>query len=74
MPTRRELAVRSLKRGRKSVGAGAKWAAETLDPSALRSQVGDFMESAREAINEAVESELRDLRRSIRRQRRKLGV
>jgi len=30
--------------------------------------------AAREAINDAVEEELRDLRKSIRRQRRKLGI
>jgi len=74
VPTHRELALRSLKRGRKSMGAGAHGAAGAIDPAALRGQVGEFLESAREAINDAVEHELRDLRRSIRRQRRKLGV
>jgi len=36
--------------------------------------VGGFVSAARDAINDAVEAELRDLRKSIRRQRRKLGL
>jgi hypothetical protein len=33
-----------------------------------------LVESARDAINSAVEDEIRDLRRSVRRQRKKLGL
>jgi hypothetical protein len=40
----------------------------------LRRNVADYVGSAREAIDEAVESELKDLRRSIRRQRKRFGV
>jgi hypothetical protein len=40
----------------------------------LRHNMADYVESARDAIDEAVTSELKDLRRSIRRQRRRLGV
>lgn len=66
--------MRAVKRARGPVRRGAKWAAGNLDPAALGGQVGEFVESARDTINAAVEAELRDLRRSIRRQRRKLGV
>jgi hypothetical protein len=37
-------------------------------------QIGDYMGRAREAIDDAVTSELRDLRRSLRRQRKRLGI
>lgn len=40
----------------------------------LRRNVADYVGSAREAIDDAVESELKDLRRSIRRQRKRFGV
>ncbi len=40
----------------------------------LRRNVAEYAGSAREAIDEAVESELKDLRRSIRRQRKRFGV
>ena len=40
----------------------------------LRHNVAEYAGSAREAIDEAVESELKDLRRSIRRQRKRFGV
>ena len=40
----------------------------------LRRNVAEYVGSAREAIDDAVESELKDLRRSIRRQRKRFGV
>jgi hypothetical protein len=40
----------------------------------LRRNVTDYAGSAREAIDDAVETELKDLRRSIRRQRKRFGV
>jgi hypothetical protein len=40
----------------------------------LRRNVAEYAGSAREAIDDAVESELKDLRRSIRRQRKRFGV
>jgi hypothetical protein len=40
----------------------------------LRRNVAEYAGSAREAIDEAVDSELKDLRRSIRRQRKRFGV
>jgi hypothetical protein len=40
----------------------------------VRRSVAEYAGSAREAIDDAVESELKDLRRSIRRQRKRFGV
>ena len=40
----------------------------------LRRNVAEYAGTAREAIDDAVESELKDLRRSIRRQRKRFGV
>lgn len=40
----------------------------------LRRNMSDYVDSARDAIDDAVSSELKDLRRSIRRQRRRFGV
>ena len=39
----------------------------------IAEKVQDYFESARDAIDNVVESELKDLRRAIRRQRKKLG-
>jgi hypothetical protein len=40
----------------------------------IERQVRSFMQSARERIDDAVESELRDLRGALKRQRRRLGL
>ena len=42
--------------------------------SDYRDHVAEYMGKAREAIDDVVESELKDLRRSIRRQRKRLGI
>ena len=59
----------------------ARWAAERgeelidrVPTDEIADQVREYVESAQEAINGAVESELRDLRRAIKRQRKRLGV
>lgn len=59
--------------------AGARWAAERGEDlwdrtEDLREQVADYVGHAREVIDDAVDSELRDLRRAIKRQRKRLGV
>jgi gas vesicle protein len=65
-------------RFRKSVGSqaseGADWVRDRLSPRDPRPDLSRYMGEARERISDAVEEELRDLRRAIRRQRRKLGV
>jgi hypothetical protein len=60
---------------------GARWAAQRgedlwdrIPRDEIRHQVSDYLGRAREAIDDAVESELHDLRRAIRRQRKRLGV
>jgi hypothetical protein len=61
--------------------AGARWAAErgedlwdSIPRDAIRKEVKDYVGRARDAIDDVVESELRDLRRAIRRQRKRLGI
>ena len=63
---------RAMKRGRKLAVRGGV-AAKAM-PEAARDQIGGYLESAREAIADTVEAELKDLRRSIRRRRRRLGL
>jgi hypothetical protein len=65
------------KRGR----TGARWAAERggelwdrVPVDTMREEIGDALDSAREAVADVVESELKDLRKAIRRQRKRLGV
>jgi hypothetical protein len=62
-------------------GAGARWAAhqgeelwDRVPRDEIREHVSDYMGRAREAIDDVVESELNDLRKAIRRQRKRLGV
>ena len=65
------------KRGRR----GARWAAkrgadlwDRVPVDTIRDEIGDALDSARETVADVVESELRDLRKAIRRQRKRLGV
>jgi hypothetical protein len=60
---------------------GARWAAkqggqlwDRVPVDAVREEIGDAIEAARETVADVVESELRDLRKAIRRQRKRLGV
>ena len=65
------------KRGRR----GARWAAkrgselwDRVPVDAMREEIGEAVDAAREAVANVVETELRDLRKAIRRQRKRLGV
>lgn len=65
------------KRGRR----GARWAArrgadlwDRVPVDTIREEIGDALEAARDTVADVVESELRDLRKAIRRQRKRLGV
>jgi hypothetical protein len=40
----------------------------------VREELGDALDSAREKVADVVDSELRDLRKAIRRQRKRLGI
>lgn len=60
---------------------GAKWAArqgedlwDRVPREEIREHVTDYVGRARETIDDMVESELHDLKRAIRRQRKRLGV
>jgi hypothetical protein len=72
-PTRRPI-VRSAKRGaRRSAALGAA-ALDTLPGREAAGAVREYLETARGAIDRAVDEELRDLRRAVRRQRKRIGV
>lgn len=70
------------RRARKSAVRGARWAREHSEPLLERlpalddvtDTVRDYVDAAREAINETVEHEARDLRKAIRRQRKRIGI
>ena|SRR5256714_10837338 len=60
---------------------GASWARDTgselwerIPRDEIRDHVREYMGKAQEAIDDVVETELRDLRRALRRQRKKLGI
>jgi gas vesicle protein len=60
---------------------GARWAADEAEDlwdkvprEAIKDRMEDYLESAYDAINDTVESELADLRKAIRKQRKRLGV
>jgi hypothetical protein len=60
---------------------GARWAAErgedawdAIPRQEISEHVSDYFGRARDAIDDAVESELHDLRRAVRRQRKRLGI
>lgn len=69
-------------------GAGAKWATHRGEAmwdrvprqeireqlSDYRDTIGEYVGRARETIDDAVASELADLRKSLRRQRKRLGI
>jgi hypothetical protein len=61
--------------------AGARWAAkhgeaawDRVPTDEIREHVSVYMGRARSAIDDAVASELQDLRRAVRRQRKRLGI
>lgn len=60
---------------------GARWAAargedawDAIPRREIREHVSDYLGKARDAIDDVVESELHDLRRAVRRQRKRLGI
>ena len=69
-------------RGAASAGRrGATWARrrgselwDRIPFEEAQEQVEDYLHRAKESIDSAVESELKDLRKTLRRQRRRLGI
>ena len=60
---------------------GAEWARDTgeelwerVPHEEIRDQVREYIGKAHEAIDDVVESEVRDLRRALRRHRKRLGI
>jgi gas vesicle protein len=72
--TRRTPTQRMVRRGRKWVSSRRNAIGSAVDPSAVRDQMEGVIASARDAISDTVESELKDLRKAMRRQRRRLGI
>lgn len=75
------MAQRGAQRGARLAGRGARmaWdrgvdAWERIPREELEARVRDYFDAARESIDDFVESELQDLRKAIRRRRRKLGI
>ena len=81
--------LRGMGRGAKWAGKGAarmgvrgaSWARDAgeelwdrVPRDEIREQVSDYVSRAHDAIDHVVESELRDLRRTIKRQRKRLGI
>ncbi len=62
------------KRGRRGMGAMAGNVWGQLSDSDASKQVSSYFDSVREAIDDTVSAELQDLRKSLRRQRKKLGI
>lgn len=75
------MAREGAKRGARMAGRGARYAWDRgvdawdrIPREEIEERVGEYVESARDAIEHLVESELKDLRKAIRRRRRKLGL
>ena len=65
------------KRGRHGARWAAKYGSELWDRvpvDAMRAEIGDALDTAREAVADVVEHELRDFRKALRRQRKRLGI
>lgn len=75
------FARRGVKEARRLRDRGTKWAVEhgeALRDGVPVSEVGDtvaeYLETARQSIDDVVNREIRDLRKAIRRERKRLGV
>jgi gas vesicle protein len=73
----REGASWAGKRATKGYRAARERGAELIDDLPLddvTDSVRDYVDSAREAINEVVRAEMSDLRKAVRRQRKRIGI
>jgi hypothetical protein len=69
-----QMAGRAAARGaRRGNDRGAEWA-DDLSLGGLGEQLQDYFEAAKGAIEDTVSGELQDLRKSLRRRRRRLGI
>lgn len=65
---------KTARRVRKVVDQRGGQIADALSPDEMRGHLKEYLGEARERISDAVEDELRDLRRAVRKRRRQLGV
>ena len=70
-----------VKEARRLRDRGTKWALDKgealrdgVPVSDIGDSVADYLETARQSIDDAVNREIRDLRKAIRRERKRLGV
>ena len=75
------MGFRGAKVGATAGKRGAEWVADRgeelwdrVPTEEIGDSIGEFLEEARDRIADTVESEISDLRKAIKRQRRKLGV
>lgn len=61
------------KRASRGARRGMEWA-EDLSVDGLGEQLHEYFDAAKGAIEDTVSGELQDLRKSIRRRRRRLGI
>lgn len=62
------------RRARRLARSGAKAARRAPSPADVGEHMADYLADARESINDAVQDELQQLRKAVRRQRKRLGV
>ena len=75
------LAKRGAREGARIAGRGARYAWdrgvdawESIPREEIEERLRDYFDSARDAIEHAVEHELKDLRRAIRQRRKRMGL
>ncbi|MGI9091283.1 MAG: hypothetical protein ACR2GG_09285 [Gemmatimonadaceae bacterium] len=66
-------AVRGARGAQRGIERGMEWA-EDLSVDDVGSQIRDYFEAAKGAIEDTVSGELQDLRKSVRRKRRRFGI
>jgi hypothetical protein len=67
------MASKAVAGARRGYKRGMDWA-EDLSLEGVGEQLQDYFEAAKGAIEDTVSGELQDLRKSIRRRRRRLGI
>ncbi|HEY7898321.1 MAG TPA: hypothetical protein VIC03_07890 [Gemmatimonadaceae bacterium] len=67
------MAGKAAEGARRGYNRGKEWA-EDLSLDGVGEQLHDYFEAAKGAIEDTVSGELQDLRKSIRRRRRRLGI
>jgi len=68
-----QMAGKAARGARHGYDRGVEWAGD-LSLSGLGEQLQDYFEAAKGAIEDTVSGELQDLRKSVRRRRRRMGI